>query len=215
MLGANLKFVGIDYGSKLAGTTVIAFLNANQEIEFAASEKNQDADRFIVEWTKIHQPKLIFLDAPLSLPGVYQNLPGYADYFYREADRAVQAMSPLFLGGLTARAMKLKADLQHIGIQTIEIYPSHLAKVLQLDKTIYKKQKEHLPTLLSHLTPSLSHLVSLSSNSSIPLFSYSPIPPSTLTWHHFDALLALLSGIRYLNNQHLTFGNPDEGFIIV
>ncbi len=201
------RIAGIDYGSKLAGTTVIAFVNESSEIVFAASDKNKDADRFIIEWANNYQPTHIFLDAPLSLPSVYQNFDGYNDYFYRAADRAVQAMSPLFLGGLTARAMQLKNNLQKIEVEVTEVYPSHLAKTLNLDKQLYKKQKEYISALIPLLFDALSAFVSLS--------SYHPMNLSTLTWHHFDALLALCSGFRYLNNQHLTFGNSEEGLIIV
>lgn len=203
----NVKIAGIDYGSKLAGTTVIAYVSENQEIIFAASEKNRDADAFILNWAKIYQPSHIFLDAPLSLPGIYRGLEGCNDHFYRAADRVVQAMSPMFLGGLTARAMQLKAKLKELNIITLEIYPSYLAKVLELDKNIYKKQKEHLPTLLPILLNALGLLVSPS--------PHHPMTLSPITWHHFDALLALCSGFRYLNNQYLPFGNPEEGMIIV
>lgn len=201
------RIAGIDYGNKRAGTTVIAYLNEKQVITFAASEKKQDADTIILNWAKIHQPSHIFIDAPLSLPGIYKELKNCNDYFFRAADRAIHAMSPLFLGGLTARAMQLKAKLQEINIITVEVYPGYLAKILNLDNNLYKKQKEHLPTLLPILLNALGLAISPSPDP--------PITTSPLTWHHFDALLALCSGFRYLNNQHLTFGAPAEGIIIV
>lgn len=207
MISNYLNIAGIDYGSKLAGTTVIAFLNAQHEIEFAASQKNQDADHFILQWVAKHQPNHIFLDAPLSLPGVYQNKTTFNDYFYRMADKAVQAMSPLFLGGLTARAMKLSADLTEFQVITLEVYPAYLAKTLALDKHLYKKQREHMLPLFRQLQPALSSLISQ------PIQLHHD--ESILTWHHFDAILALLSGLRYLNHQHLSFGDPSEGLIIV
>ncbi len=193
------KIAGIDYGSRLAGTTVIAFLNEENAIEFAVSKKNKDADRFILDWVVEYQPTHIFLDAPLSLPGIYSNLTGYQDFFYRQADQVLKAMSPMFLGGLTARAMQLKTRLSKQNIQTFEVYPGYLAKVLELDRTLYKKQKEHIPLIATTLSRSLD----------LPLASL----PSD--WHHVDALLALLSGIRYSRGQHLTFGNSQEGLIIV
>lgn len=202
------QIIGIDYGSKLAGTTVISYINENQEVIFEASAKNRDADAFILKWITRQRPIYVFLDAPLSLPGIYQNLVGYQDYFYREADRAVQAMSPMFLGGLTARAMRLKAALMELGIITQEVYPGYLAKVLNLDKSLYKKQRAQLPTLLPEI---ITYLQNLSAASTTQSFNLSALH----TWHHFDALLALCSGIRYLHDQHLTFGNPEEGILIV
>lgn len=201
------KIAGIDYGSKLAGTTVIAFVNPKNGIEFAASSKNKDADSFILEWAKTYQPESIFLDAPLSLPGVYQHLAGFNDYFFRVADKAVHAMSPLFLGGLTARAMQLQANLEKVNVKIVEVYPAYLAKILALNNLYYKKEKAHMPTLLTQLSQSFDRAFA----ESLSLQVASSLP----SWHHFDALLALLSGMRYLTQQHLTFGEAAEGLIIV
>lgn len=201
------KIAGIDYGSKLAGTTVIAFMNECGKVEFATSIKNKDADQFILEWTTIHAPELIFLDAPLSLPGVYQHLPNYNDYFFRVADKAVHAMSPLFLGGLTARAMQLQANLEKMNVKIIEVYPGYLAKILALNNLFYKKEKAHIPALLTQLSQSFDR--SFAESLSLQVCS------SLSTWHHFDALLALFSGMRYLHHQHLTFGEAAEGLILV
>jgi len=195
-----MTFAGIDYGSKMAGTTAIAFVNASEQIEFAQSAKNKDADRFILEWVAAHQPRHIFFDAPLSLPGVYKDKNSYEDYFYRQCDRDVRGMSPMFLGGLTARAMRLQAELSKVNTEVLEVYPSQLADVLQLDRALYKKQKVHLPAILSEIAKTLPY----------------PIQNEQVTsWHQVDALLALLSGYRFTQNQHLTFGDPEEGIIIV
>lgn len=203
-----MNIAGIDYGSKLAGTTVIAYFH-EKNINFFASEKNKDADRFILDWVEKFQPNQIFIDAPLSLPGVYLGDLTYNNYFYRKADLEVKAMSPMFLGGLTARAMQLKAKLAQQQIKVIEIYPSYLADTLELDRQLYKKEKEYIPLITSSLLKSLQFLIS-------------PSPPLQVTtslilpdWHHVDALLALTSGIRYIKNQHLIFGDPQEGQIIV
>ncbi len=204
----SMNIAGIDYGSKLAGTTVIAHLE-NGKIQFFSSKKNQDADRFILEWTKKYQPDQVFIDAPLSLPGVYTNNSERDNYFYRKADLETKAMSPMFLGGLTARAMQLKTRLLEQNIEVIEIYPSYLADVLQLDRNLYKKQTEHIPSVVSSLSKSLGLLLSSSQSPPVSLFSNLP------DWHHVDALLALISGIRYVKNQHLIFGEPQEGQIIV
>lgn len=195
-----MNFAGIDYGSKLAGTTVIAALNAQQTIQFFASEKKKDADQFILQWAIKVQPQQVFLDAPLSLPGVYANTNNYADYFYRQADRAVRGMSPMFLGGLTARAMQLRAKLASQSIEVTEVYPSQLVDILNLDRNLYKKQPAHIPTILAEIAS---------------LLPYSIDFKSITTWHHVDALLAFLSGYRFANGQHQRFGNPEEGEIIV
>ncbi len=195
-----LNIAGIDYGSKMAGTTVIAHLK-NEKIHFFQSIKKKDADRFLMHWAEQKRPELIFLDAPLSLPGVYRSMEGYEDYFYRAADRELGAMSPMFLGGLTARAMRLNAQLSQIPIQVIEIYPSKLAELLGLKEIAYKKQKEHI-------APNTKAVRQWTEKYQ---FSEADIQ----TWHHFDALLALISGLRFLNKDHECFGDEKEGCIVV
>jgi hypothetical protein len=95
-----MRLCGVDYGSKLAGTTVTCTLDApSGQVHFQKSAPREDADAFLRNYLLQSQPAFIFLDAPLSLPGVYRGLAGCRDYFYREADRQLGAMSPMFLGG--------------------------------------------------------------------------------------------------------------------
>lgn len=195
------RIAGVDFGSKRAGTTVIAFLDKEKKaIHFAQSKKNSDADRFILEWVDAVRPSTLFLDAPLSLPGVYRGLPGCADYFYRVADRQLAAMSPMFLGGLTARAMRLKDALAGKSVAVQEVYPGGLAKVLGLVELGYKKEiaaREKAEEIITGHMP------------------FPAAPGACRSWHHVDALLALLSGWRYLKQAHLSFGNNQEGTIIL
>lgn len=194
-----MDFAGIDYGSKKAGTTVIAFPEGSR-LRFAQSEKNRDADLFIEQWCAAHHPDQVFLDAPLSLPGVFRQLPGYDDYFYRKADREVHAMSPMFLGGLTARAMQLRALLEKAEISVYEVYPGKLSKVLGLDSQQYKKSKHFLPSVLQQIVAAIPWQVEMQ---------------TVKSWHHIDALLAFFSGWRYREGKHDAFGDQREGQIIV
>ena len=132
--------IGIDYGAKMAGTTVIARMYEHNKVDFHASIKNQDADQFVAGFISNNEDIwLAYIDAPLSLPRVYsQDVPD-GNYFYREADKATGAMSPMFLGGLTARAMRLSVELTKLGVKVVETYPSKLADVLKLKEKNYKK----------------------------------------------------------------------------
>jgi len=189
--------IGIDYGSKLAGTTVIARAE-NSTVQFAQSQKKKDADQFILDQLESEAPTLIFLDAPLSLPGAYFGRG--TDYFYRSADRALKAMSPMFLGGLTARAMRLKQVLIDRGHQVIEAYPGGLARQIGLPQDQYKKQKVHLPAILELIT------------TQIPIKF---VKTELITWHHLDALLACWTGWRYHEGTAQRFGEQEEGEIWV
>lgn len=191
---------GIDYGSRLAGTTRIASVNDMGAVESIASQKGQDADALILSWASRARPSRIFLDAPLSLPRIYRFPDSEGDYFYRQADKALQAMSPLFLGGLTARAMRLSAQLRQDGILVFEVYPAHLARILGIRGSGYKEKQASPADLVRELASACPFPI-----------EQLPIPD----WHAFDAALALWSGCRFTSGQALSFGDSDEGLIHV
>ncbi len=199
-------FAGIDYGSKTSGNTVICHHDGHK-IHFYEADK-KDADLFIIEWitkyqsVKNHQTlTTLFLDAPLSLPAVYQSIAGFNNYHYRQCDVALKAMSPMFLGGLTARAMELKQRLKDtVKIQTYEVYPKALAQTLLSDhyhKKLTTNEMETLCGMLFKVSPELC------------------LANSPKTQHQFDALLAWVSGYRFMNQKHLVFGDIQEGIIVV
>lgn len=94
--------IGIDFGSKLAGTTALCIGEAGEQLQVSSSEKGQDADLFLMAALEGKAPATLCIDAPLSLPLAYRQPNENSDFFYRKADRQAKAMSPLFLGGLTA-----------------------------------------------------------------------------------------------------------------
>lgn len=193
-------FVGIDYGAKLAGTTALCYLKEGQ-LQLEQSEKKKDADAFLIEHLNAIKPKCVFIDAPLSLPMVYSKAQEEADFFYRKADRLTKAMSPMFLGGLTARAMRLKHQLSKQEITFYETYPAYLVReVLEKPVTYNKKKKE---TLIAFWTLLKSYL------------PFENIEANPQNWHQVDAVLAWWSGWRYLNKQSFILGEEKEGQIIV
>jgi predicted nuclease with RNAse H fold len=192
---------GIDYGSKRSGNTVIALFN-NMRIDFLDAEKGVDADAFIRNAVNHYKPSLIFLDAPLSLPGKYFNIEGCSCYHFRKADSELKAMSPMFLGGLTARAIELKDDFAKMGIEVIETYPKAQATRFDLKKLGYKTNPLALRLCVEKIADSLHSEISICRK-------------EITTWHHFDALLALISAMYYLQGKAQVFGCPKEGQIIV
>ena len=191
---SRTTWIGIDFGSKTAGTSAICFERANG-LHIIQSEKGKDADAFILNWVEVSATSRVFIDAPLSLPKVYVHNEG-TDYFYRECDRELGAMSPMFLGGLTARAMKLKAKLQATDIEVLETYPAALIRAFSL-QSHYKKD---LPSFLTVLHATFK----------IPHFSQQPT-----NWHQADAALAWISGHRFLQQNATSIGHTDEGIIII
>jgi predicted nuclease with RNAse H fold len=193
---------GIDYGARYAGTTVIAAQSGDGgEVAFDASAKKQDADRFILDYFSGNPPATIFFDAPLSLPIVYST-PDHpeADYFYRACDKALGAMSPMFLGGLTARAMSLAVQLRQMGHIVVETYPGALARKMELKQLGYKTKASEISVCVKSLISQIELDVDVA---------------SVKSWHHFDALLALCSALRHVSNTAESFGSAMEGLIVV
>ncbi len=190
---------GIDYGNKYSGTTVICY-NSFHQVRFMESSKNADADSFILSEANHLKPDLIFIDAPLSLPGVYWLGNGYTDHFFRSCDREMKAMSPMFLGGLTARAINLQKQLIKMGLKVLETYPRQLTVELGLPVEYYKRTDEDLTLFIEFLIRQLN----CSINKKV-----------ITSWHHLDALLAFISGMRYLKKENKVFGEKNEGLVFV
>lgn len=188
--------VGIDYGAKLAGTTALAWIE-DSKVMLLQSEKKKDADAFILDFTTKYKPSHIFIDAPLSIPPAFLN-ESSNEYFYRQADKELGAMSPMFIGGLTARAMRLKKILQQNCSEVFEVYPAALNRRV-LQSSAYKTDFIEFEKVMSK---------------SLQQFNVS-IKQSPTTWHQVDAVLTLLSGLRWQINQHLFFGLKEEGQIVV
>lgn len=188
------KFCGIDFGSKLAGTTAICF-TLNNKIFIKQSKVKQNADDFIRAFLNEHSVSHVFFDAPLTLPFAY--FQKGENFFYREADVQLQAMSPMFLGGLTARAIQLKHQCSPT--QFVEAYPAAIANQLHLKELGYKKQKENIEAMCKQLEDIYS----------LQLIDYPQ------NWHQFDALLAYIIGVRFFSNTAKSYGNIHEGLIWV
>jgi uncharacterized protein len=193
--------VGIDFGAKTAGTTVIAlYQDKVTPVKFVHTVAGHDADKLITETLKNLEPSLVFLDAPLSLPMVYRGRQEQNDYFYRKADRDLNAMSPMFLGGLTARAMSMSETIHSMGHKLFEAYPAGLVRELGLAQSGYKKAKRHIAEIGKkiaasyHIRLNVDHLDD---------------------WHHVDALLCMCTGLRKELKNAKSFGYEEEGLIWV
>ncbi len=197
-LGIFLMLVGIDFGKKLSGNTVIAYSVDSINVKFEKSNKREDADELIHDFILRHLPEEVFIDAPLSLPGVYKGLANCEDYFFRKADRVTRGMSPMFLGGLTARAIRLKDMAAGISVIFHETFPSYLARHWNLDKAGYKKSNQHIINVMELIRKQVK-------------FDLEEIE----SWHDIDALLALISHSRYREGKAKIFGINEEGLIYV
>ncbi len=188
---------GIDFGAKLAGTTAMTILR-DTKFQIYDCKKGDDADAWILEQVKKLNIKIVFIDAPLSLPPAYFDDQAY-EFFYRKADVALGAMSPMFLGGLTARAMKMKRSLEAEHITVFETYPAALARELFPQTKFYKKNILGFRKELRVKTKQLDL----------------PAIPPCKTFHQVDSWLAWLSGYRHLTHQSILYGSKEEGQIFI
>lgn len=188
----NLSILAIDFGARLVGTTAVCFEKYSQ-LHLLQSVKKQDADAWLRQIIGERRPAAIFIDAPLSLPpGCLGKIGG--DFHFRSCDRRLNAMSPMFLGGLTARAMCLRAAFPEIPFY--ETYPAHLVRLLFAGATGYKTD---LDLFLEKLTGMLPH----------------PFAKRPENWHQVDATLAWFTGWRHERGESTCFGQEAEGVIWV
>jgi len=194
------KHLGVDFGAKLSGTTAAAMVQ-HGELCIWQSEKGQDADAWLLELALRLKPNILYLDAPLTLPKVYTMEPPTpaSDFFYRQADRDVQAMSPMFLGGLTARAIRLRTLLATHGIGVLETYPAEANRLLLPQLQGYKRDPSALPKYAEALQGLLKYTL------------HTPLQ----NWHQVDAILCWKSGFRHSIYQAILYGDTTEGRIIV
>ncbi len=187
-----MSWIGIDYGSKLAGTTVVCYLEDGL-LKLEQSKKKEDADEFLKQLINRVEPQKVFIDAPLSLPGAYHGKS--EDFFYRKCDRETKAMSPMFLGGLTARAMRLASQIPTVAFY--ETYPGYFIRNVLDFKVLYTKKLPYNNQLAEKLIEAYS-------------LKLSELPQN---WHQLDALACWISGWRQDNGKVIVIGDKAEGAI--
>jgi len=190
--------LAIDFGSKTSGYTAAALQDERNKITLYQARKGENADIWLKELIQRTSPEVVAIDAPLSLPGVYSKLEHCSNHHYRHCDLEAGAMSPMFLGGLTARAIELKSWLlQNTDAEVIEVYPKLVAQRLALDKR-YKKDSSYLEEALVALDKELTGTMPGDAGEN---------------WHRFDALMALIAANRYVAGTAEKIGLETEGII--
>ena len=190
---------GIDYGSKLAGTTVICYSDKKKQLHLLQSQKKKDADAMILKACDEYHFSSVYIDAPLSLPGVYSALKGYDDYFYRIGDKKISAMSPMFLGGLTARAMRLVAKMRSkYKSDVCEIYPGGCARQWDVLAACYKIDLEMTRLIITNTLADWGYILDAE---------------QVTNWHRCDAVLAFYIGLKHLKGKAKALGTVEEGQI--
>lgn len=200
-LMSHLMF-GIAYGSKLSGNTVISIMK-NNKIYFLDVDENVDCDEFILNAARHFKPEIVYINAPLSVPAVYKCVNGFKDHQFRKADKELCSISPMIIGGVTARAIELKEKLEaELETKVYETCSKSQAKNYCLDQHGYKKNGLHLVSCRNHIGAQLSKKV---------MFDCTDVK----TWNHLDAFLSLITAMRFVMGMANSHGDPDEGLIYV
>lgn len=187
--------LGIDLAGSEKRKTGICILNENLEARPFFLFK----DKEILDLVKKIKPKLIAIDAPLSLPKGRKTLKRKSKIHFRECDRELWNLGikffPITLGPmrkLTERGIKLKKILEK-KFKIIEVYPGATQDILKIPR----KQKG-----LKKLKKGLEKL-------GIKILKKNP------NADELDAITCAFTGWFYLKKKFLAIGEKNEGQIIL
>lgn len=194
--------VGIDLtGSELKPSGWAVFENGLMET------KRLRTDKELIDYTIRKNPIVISIDAPLTLPlgriSVFDSDPGRKQFGITRLcerlllKRGIRSYPPLIksMQKLTLRGITLASQFKQLGYNVIETFPGGCQDILGLTR----KQKG-LPELLNGLGV---------------LGVNGEFHEKKITHDEADAITAALAGIFYIHDQYESFGNPDEGLIIL
>lgn len=187
------EHIGIDFGARHSGNTVFCRRERGLFV-FERVAKGEDNDVWLERRVLELAPCAVYIDAPLSLPGAYFGRG--SDHFYREADRLAGGMSPMFLGGLTARAIRLAEHWRSAGIAVHEAYPA----------AFIRRSWEFLSIPAGKAIP--RHTLRLMAGMCLLP------PPDPKDRHEADAWLCWVIGHRHQHGEAQALGRTDEGVIL-
>jgi predicted nuclease with RNAse H fold len=130
--------VGIDLSGVSGGTrgrTAAACIALETPLRLADRlivPRGAKGDRILLEWTDQRKPRVVAIDAPLSLPhsvtcadpGCPRCQPGAANYLGRDVDSLVGGMPTVMLAAIAFRGIYLARMLRGRGYEVIETYPA-------------------------------------------------------------------------------------------
>jgi hypothetical protein len=190
-----MKIFGIDLAGSEKRKTGICILDKKLKADCFCVFK----DKEIFELIKKIKPKLIAIDAPLSLPKGRKSLKRKEKIHFREADRQLRRYGikffPITLGPmrkLTERGIKLRKTLEK-KFKVIEVYPGATQDILKIPR----KQKG-----IEKLKKGIEKL-------GIKILKKNP------NGDELDAITCAFTGWLYLKRKCIAIGDKKEGQIII
>lgn len=160
---------------------------------------NLYSDQEIIEKTVQAHPKVILIDAPLSLPPERKSLEERTGNHLRDSDRALLKMGikifPITLGPmrkLTARGIKMRETFEAMGYLVLEAYPGGAQDVWGIPR-----KHQGVETLRAGLA-------------ALGLEGLKPVSSD----HELDAATIAYVGKLYLEGQTVTYGDPKLGIVM-
>jgi predicted nuclease with RNAse H fold len=191
-----MEVIGIDLAGSEKRDTGICVLSEKLEAKCFIVHKDEE----ILELVEKFKPKLIAIDAPLSLPKGRKSLDRREKIHFRECDRKLLELGikffPITLGPmrtLTKRGIRLRRILKRKGYKVIEVYPGATQDILKIARksVSLKKLREGLEKLGIK------------------------IENRELTHDELDAITAAFTGYLHLSKKTLNLGDPKEGIIVI
>ena len=189
-----MSIVGLDLAgveSRPTGFCILGDMKTDTSLVYTDNE--------ILAKIRENNPRVVAIDAPLSLPPGRKPLEERTDVHLRESDRELLKRGirffPVTLGPmrkLTERGISLKRILEAERFTVIEAYPGGAQDVLGIPR----KQKG-----LEKLKAGLENLGIEGLN-------------SMMSDHELDAVTCAYVGKLFLEGQAVTYGNPNDGIVM-
>jgi hypothetical protein len=189
-----MSIVGLDLAGVESRPTGFCILG-DMKAETALVYKDEE----ILAKIRGSNPRVVAIDAPLSLPPGRKSIGERTDVHLRESDRELLKRGirffPVTLGPmrkLTERGISLRRILEADHFTVIEAYPGGAQDVLGISR----KQKG-----LDNLKAGLENLGIEGLN-------------NQMSDHEFDAVTCAYVGKLFLEGQAVTYGDPNDGIIM-
>ena len=185
--------VGIDLAGSEKRITGLCYLYREHALCQRAKK-----DKEIISFVELINPRLIAIDAPLSLPRGRRNINERGPHF-RICDIELQRLGikffPITLGPmrkLTERGLKLKNYFEKKGYEVIEVFPGATQDILGIPR----KNRS-----IERLRKGLEKIINL--------------PKRKLTHDELDAVTCALTGKLWIEGKATKIGDEKEGVIII
>jgi uncharacterized protein len=193
-----LKVVGVDLAGSERRNTGFCVMDGQMRCRTSVLHTDEE----VMAATLAATPKVVSIDAPLFLPKGRESLEKRGPPHFRECDKELLRMHirffPISLGPmrmLTARGMKLRAQMEAQGLDVIESFPGAIQDLLRMPR-----KQAGLPQLATALQ---RYGISLGRAS------------DELNGDELDAVTSALVGVLYVKGQFRAIGDPSEGLMIL